>query len=91
MLLVGIFKYLINVKIPDGYSVESMPKPVSINMPDSMGSFKYNILVTANNLQLSATFEIGYARIASEDYKTLKDFYQKMIEKQNEQIVIVKI
>jgi len=84
-------KYLINVKIPDGYSVESMPKPVSINMSDGMGSFKYNILVTPNNLQLSATFEIGYARIASEDYKTLKDFYQKMIEKQNEQIVIVKI
>jgi hypothetical protein len=84
-------KYAINIKIPDGYSIESMPKPVAINMADNMGSFKYNTLVTGSNIQLSAVFEIGYAKIAAEDYKTLKDFYQKMIEKQNEQIVLVKI
>lgn len=84
-------KYAINLQIPDGYKVESIPKSISIKMTDDMGSFRYLVDVTGNKIQLSAMLEINQTKVASEDYKTLKDFYQKMIEKQNEQIVLSKI
>ena len=83
-------KYAINLKVPDGYTIESLPKPVAITMEENIGSFKYNILVTGNNIQLSITFEINLPNVSADYYKTLKDFYQKMLEKQNEQIVLVK-
>jgi hypothetical protein len=83
-------KYAITIKIPDGYAISSLPKSAAISMAENMGSFKYNVQATDNNIQLLATFEIKDAKISSENYKTLKDFYQKMIEKQNEQIVLTK-
>jgi len=83
-------KYAINIKIPDGYTITSLPKSAAISMADNMGSFKYNVQATDNNVQLLATFEINHAKISSEDYTILKDFFQKMIEKQNEQIVLTK-
>ena len=60
-------------------------------MEENIGNFKYNILVTGNNIQLSVTFEINIPNVSADYYKTLKDFYQKMLEKQNEQIVLVKV
>lgn len=59
-------------------------------MQDNMGGFKYNIIIANNTIQLLAIQDINYASILPEYYTTLKDFYQRTIEKQNEKIVLVK-
>jgi len=83
-------KYMINIKLPEGYVVESVPAPVSLVMEENIGSFKYNIVVQNNQMQLSVVFDINYANVSQDYYSTLKDFYRKMIEKQNEKIVLIK-
>jgi len=83
-------KYLITLKVPDGYTIESLPQPLNISMQENIGSFKYNIAAKGNSVQLSAILSINYASVSKEYYSTLKDFYKKMIEKQNEKIVLVK-
>jgi len=83
-------KYTIILKIPPGYKVESFPQPISISMEQNIGSFKYNISAADTTIQVSVTFDINYSSVSPDYYKTLKDFYQKMIEKQNEKIVLVK-
>lgn len=83
-------KFLISITIPEGYVVESLPAPVSLSMQENIGLFKYNILATGNQIQVTTQLDINYPNVSAEYYSVLKDFFQKMIEKQNEKLVLVK-
>lgn len=83
-------KYSISIELPKGYTVESLPKPINLVTGDDIGSFKYNISNVENKIQLSVSATINFAIVSAEYYDILKDFYQKMIEKETEKIVLVK-
>lgn len=84
-------KYIINLKIPAGYAVESVPKSLSLAMEENIGSFKYIVESKGNQISLVVNLDMNYANISALYYQTLKDFYQKMVEKQSEKIVLKKI
>nr|WP_315233787.1 DUF3857 domain-containing protein [uncultured Flavobacterium sp.] len=84
-------KYSINVKIPTGYKIEFLPESSNIAMEDSIGVFKYLASFSGDTIQISISAQINTPIIAADYYQTLKEFYQKMIEKQNEKIVLIKV
>ena len=84
-------KYSVSVKIPEGYSVESLPSSKAIGLPDDLGNFKYNISNTGNQIQLMFSFDINTPIISSDMYEVVKTFYKEMIAKQTEKIVLKKI
>lgn len=84
-------KYTVNIEIPEGYVVETMPASVIMNMVDNVAKFSYKTGALANKIQISFTSEINLASVPADYYEVLKEFYQKMIDKQNEKIVMKKI
>lgn len=84
-------KYNITIKIPEGFAVETLPKPVAYNMENNLGSFKFNIAANENVLQLSVAHQINEAIITTEQYEMLKEYYKGMIAKQTEKIVLKRI
>lgn len=84
-------RYTIILKIPEGYMVESMPKPCSITISEDMASFRYNISCTQDQIQIAYTSEIKKMLLPAPSYPAIKDFFQKMTEKQNEKIILKKI
>lgn len=58
-------KFNISIKIPEGYSIEKIPDPKAIAMPDNLAGMKYNILTTGNQVQLLYTFDMNQAVIGS--------------------------
>lgn len=82
--------YLITIKLPEGYIVETLPASLSLGMEQNIGSFKYNIVNNTGQLQLNISYEINYATISQDYYITIRDFFKKMIEKQTEKIVLKK-
>lgn len=84
-------KYNINLTIPEGYVVETLPQPKAVSMPEEMGSFKYNLSNNGNVVQVIFTLDINRAIIGSEYYEALKNFYKEMINKQTEKIVLKKV
>jgi hypothetical protein len=84
-------KYNINLTIPEGYVVETMPQPKAVSMPEETGSFKYNLSNNNNQIQIIFTLDINQAIIGSEYYDALKNFYKEMINKQTEKIVLKKV
>lgn len=84
-------KYSINIQIPEGYKIETLPETTILSMQDNLGTFKYLTNTSGNAIQISAVYQINAAIISSEYYSMLKEFYQKMIEKQNEKIILTKI
>jgi len=84
-------KYTIVIAFPDGYSVERMPKSISIAMDKGYGNFSMTTSITDNQLQINMVLKINSSIIPAEDYNILKEFYKVVVEKETEKIVIKKI
>ena len=84
-------KYNISLEIPDGYAVESLPKSGRITTGENLGNFSFNAISAENKVQISVTQEINSAIVSGNFYEPLKEFYKKMIEKENEKIILKKI
>jgi len=84
-------KYVIGIDLPEGYVLESVPKPLNVQAEGKMFGFNYNIVASENKIQMMFTMDINTSIVSSENYQALKDVFQKMIEKQNEKIVLKKV
>lgn len=83
-------KYLVNILLPEGYKVESLPQSEAVRFKNEAVSFSYIVKANGKYLQLSVDLSINEPVIRPEDYKEFKAFYSKIIEKQGEQIVLTK-
>ena len=84
-------KYTINIQIPEGYMVESMPANISMATEDDFSIFKYINVNNGNTIQLMITSTVNAAIVPANYYADLKSFYKAMIDKLNEKIVLKKI
>ncbi len=84
-------RFIISVEIPQGYTVESLPKSIVIKTPDGFMTYMYKSNISENKIQFSISREINSAIIHQDHYDGIKDFYKQMIEKQNEKIVLKKL
>lgn len=79
------------LKIPEGYEIEFIPKPVMFGTEDESITFLFNINSVNGSIQINSNLEIKKATIPSNEYATLKLFYNQMINKQAEKIILKKI
>jgi hypothetical protein len=77
-------------KIPAGYTVDALPKSMIITMPDKSITFK-RILAQEDGV-ISARYSVIYNKSIyfKENYPDFHEFYKKMYELLNEQIVLKK-
>jgi len=77
-------------KIPAGYSIESLPKNASFIMADRGIRFKRLLSIEDGYITLHYEINIQRTKFEKSDYPALHDFYKKMYEMLNEQIVLKK-
>ncbi|MDB4922753.1 MAG: hypothetical protein JWQ54_4736 [Mucilaginibacter sp.] len=78
-------------KIPAGYKVESLPKGVSMSMPDTSITFKRIDAEEGGSILVRYLIDFKRAIFTADEYPGIHDFYKKMYEMLNEQIVLKKI
>lgn len=83
-------KLTVNFKIPDGYVIESVPENMAIGLPDGLGTFKYAIRQQGNQLQFSSSTDINSAIVPPNYYESLKEFFNQIVVKQAENVVLTK-
>ncbi|HEY4616898.1 MAG TPA: hypothetical protein VIH09_01735 [Flavobacterium sp.] len=86
-----LMKYNINIEIPEGYKVESLPAAIKISALEGIASFSFNLQAEGDKIQIAVTQELKLAMVPADYYDVLKDFFQKTIAKQNEKIILTKI
>ena len=84
-------RYTINIQIPDGFEVETLPATSAVNMQDNLGIFKFVSVVNESQIQLSILHQINEAIVPAEKYEMLKEYYKAMIAKESEKIVLKRI
>ncbi|WP_281980646.1 DUF3857 domain-containing protein [Tenacibaculum mesophilum] len=83
-------QFSISITIPEGYTIESYPEDIAIGLPDNLGVFIYKVLIQNNKIKLSSTVQFNSNIIAPQYYAIVKGFYNQLVEKQTEKIVLVK-
>ncbi len=79
-----------NFTIPENYSFEALPENISMLMPDNSIVFTRIIQAENNLLNVRITVEFKRTFYSVANYSEFKEFYKKMLDKLNEQIVIKK-
>ena len=82
--------YTLIMDIPNGYTVDEIPKSVKVSLNGTEGFFEYQIEKSAENIQLRSRIKLNKANFTREDYDVLRDFYAYIVKKQREQIVFKK-
>lgn len=84
------FKTSVSMQIPKGYKVENLPTPEAITISNDMCVYGYKLIAKGNKINIISQLQINSPVITPEFYKELKEFYNRLIKKQTEKIVLVK-
>jgi Domain of Unknown Function with PDB structure (DUF3857) len=77
-------------QIPDGYSVESLPGSVNVSLPDKGGNFRFYASLESNRITIFSKLSITKTFFTPADYPVLKEFFNNVIAKYAEKIVLKK-
>lgn len=84
------YRYSLSLQIPDGYVIEEMPKTAKISLPNKDGEFLFHFAAMGGMLQMMSEIKINRTVFDSQTYPYIKEFYDMIVAKHAEQIVLKK-
>lgn len=81
----------VTIEIPEGYRVESAPESASFAMPENIAKYTLKISRQNSSLQIVSSFEMNTTLVSPENYGNIKEFYARILAKETEKIVFVKL
>ena len=82
--------YMFKMIIPDGYVIDELPPAKVLAMPGNAARFVYSTTMIGNMISLTSTLSINKPMFIQVDYPILREFYNHVVAKQAEQIVLKK-
>jgi hypothetical protein len=82
--------YIANFSLPKGYIIEEMPKQDAELLPNDGGEFQYSCTMENNILKIISKITLKKAIYLRDEYLSLQDFYNRIISKHAEQVVLKK-
>lgn len=83
-------QFVMKLKLPAGYTVESLPSTLNKALPANGGSFFFATNINENQVQISGRFNITKLEFSPAEYPALKELFDQVISKYSEQIVLKK-
>jgi hypothetical protein len=82
--------YLAKITIPDGYTIDELPKIKVFSLTENAAKYSYNIAQIGNTLNITSSLNVNRSLFSQNEYSNLREFYNQMVAKQAEQIVLKK-
>jgi len=83
-------KSILIYTLPEGYTVDELPKSLRISTPDKMITYTYAAQTRGNMVQILSSLVIKKAVFNQDEYSGLKSFFNEVLSKQAEQIILKK-
>lgn len=83
-------KFTYTVELPENYEVKELPESISLALPNGAGRYLFSCQKMNNTILVNSVLNINQTYFPVAEYYNLKEFYARIIEKQAEQIVLVK-
>jgi hypothetical protein len=83
--------YVFNMAIPDGYTIDELPKSMILKLNEAGdGRFEYLISESNGTVSMRSRIQLNRAYFAPGEYVLLREFFNTIVKKHNEQIVLKK-
>jgi hypothetical protein len=77
--------------IPEGYAVEYLPQPIRYKMAGGVGDYTYMIQELNNQIHVTKVLRLNSPIYSAEDAKMLREIFMKIVEKEEEKMVLAKV
>ncbi|MEX2230781.1 MAG: transglutaminase domain-containing protein [Cyclobacteriaceae bacterium] len=82
--------FFFKLTLPDGYVVDELPESKIISMPENGARYIYNVVQNGNLITVTSMFHINKSMFTQLEYPYLREFYNQIVAKQAELIVLKK-
>jgi hypothetical protein len=82
--------YIAKITLPDGYEIDESPQNKMMALPGGTARYTYSLTVVGKTINIVSNFQISRNIYSQEEYPLLREFYDQVVAKQAEQIVIKK-
>ncbi|RUT80120.1 DUF3857 domain-containing protein [Ancylomarina longa] len=82
--------FMLELTVPEGYALETTPTPVRISLPGKSGQYLYSVAQNGNKIIVTSRFKINKRQFLFNEYANLKEFYNLVVAKNAEMLVIKK-
>lgn len=83
--------FLLRMDVPEGYQVDELPKSMMLKLnEEGDGVFEYRIAASGDAISLRSRLTIKRSLFSPDEYEMLREFFNVVVKKQNEQIVFKK-
>lgn len=80
----------ISISLPDNVQLKEQPKDLSIGLPNQGGRYLLQTNLLDSNLTINQQLLFGKAIYTSEEYHYLKEFYNRIIQAQKLDVLLIK-
>jgi len=82
--------YLMQLTIPEGFVVDELPQTKIFALPQNAARYLYSVTQVGNVINVNSAFSVNKNIFVQAEYPTLREFYNQVVAKQAEQIVLKK-
>ncbi len=83
--------YLLQLAVPTGYAVDELPKQIMVKLnEEDDGFFEYRLSESNGTVSMRSRLKLKRAYYQPEEYEMLREFFNLVVKKHNEQIVFKK-
>jgi hypothetical protein len=82
--------YLLNLTIPPSYNVDELPKSMALSLPNGGGRYLFSVSQLGNKLSIISNLTLTHAIYSPAEYFNLREFYSRLIQAQQSQVVLKK-
>jgi hypothetical protein len=84
-------KDVLMIELPDGYTVDHLPKNIRLVLPDKSASFQMQSMFVDNKIQIVFRLNINKPVYFQESYPDLRGFFDQLIKIESDMISVKKI
>jgi transglutaminase-like putative cysteine protease len=83
--------YILTMEVPEGYVVDELPKQIVAKLDDKESAqFEYRITQSGTTISMRVRLKISRTLFLPEEYDNLREFFNLVVNKENEQVVFKK-
>jgi hypothetical protein len=82
--------YTCKLTVPESYSVDELPKSKLFMLPENAAKYMFNVAQAGNTIFITSSLQINKNIFLQTEYPALREFYNQIVAKQSEQIVLKK-
>jgi hypothetical protein len=82
--------YFCKITIPEGYVVDELPQSKILVLPNNAARYTLSTSQMGNVVSLTSNIQINKTLFIQDEYLNLREFYNQIVAKQAEQIVLKK-